>query len=75
MDGNGSPLKNAVFGVWDDPKCDESDRDILAKLTTGADGLSQEGEPENKKNMMEEGGIYKNQRSLARTLIFILFTI
>ena len=33
--------------------------DILAKLTTGADGLSQEGEPENKKNVMEEGGYIK----------------
>ena len=57
VDGNGSPLKNAVFGVWDDPKCDESDKRPLATLTTGADGLSQEGEPENKKNMMEEGDI------------------
>ena len=54
VDGNGSPLKNAVFGVWDDPKCDEGDSQRLATLTTGADG----GELKNKKNMMEgEGGI------------------
>lgn len=49
VDGNGSPLKNAVFGVWDDPKCDEGDSQRLATLTTGAKGLSQEGELKNKK--------------------------
>ena len=38
VDGNGSPLKNAVFGIWDDPKCDEGDSQRLAMLTTGADG-------------------------------------
>ena len=41
VDGNGSPLKNAVFGIWDDPKCDEGDSQRLATLTTGNDGLSQ----------------------------------
>ena len=51
VDGNGSPLKNAVFGIWDDPKCDESGKKVLEYLTTGDDGLSQEGEPENKKNI------------------------
>ena len=45
VDGNGSPLKNAVFGIWDDPKCDESGKKVLEYLTTGDDGLSQEGEP------------------------------
>ena len=45
VDGNGSPLKNAVFGIWDDPKCDEGDSQRLAMLTTGADG----GELKNKK--------------------------
>ena len=49
VDGNGSPLKNAVFGIWDDPKCDEGDSQRLATLTTGAKGLSQEGELKNKK--------------------------
>ena len=38
VDGNGSPPKNAVFGIWDDPKCDEGDSQRLAMLTTGADG-------------------------------------
>ena len=51
VDGNGSPLKNAVFGVWDDPECDESGKKVLEYLTTGDDGLSQEGELENKKNI------------------------
>ena len=58
VDGNGSPLKNAVFGIWDDPKCDESDKRPLATLTTGNDGLSQEGEPENKKIYDGGGGEY-----------------
>lgn len=34
-------MPNAVFGVWDDPKCDESDKRPLATLTTGANGVSQ----------------------------------
>ena len=38
VDGNGSPLKNAVFGIWDNPKCEGIQ---IASLTTGADGLSQ----------------------------------
>lgn len=59
VDGNGSPLKNAVFGIWDDKAKLDGGADPLATLTTGADGLSQEGEPENKKNMMEEGGYIK----------------
>ena len=42
VDGNGSPLKNAVFGVWDNPKCEGIQ---IVSLTTGADG----GELKNKK--------------------------
>ena len=38
VDGNGSPLKNAVFGIWDNPKCEGIQ---IVSLTTGADGLSQ----------------------------------
>ena len=49
VDGNGSPLKNAVFGIWDDKAKLDGGADPLATLTTGADGFSQEGEPENKK--------------------------
>ena len=59
VDGNGSPLKNAVFGVYDSEEAAKNEDVALAHLTTGADGLSQEGEPENKKNMMEEGGYIK----------------
>ena len=73
MDGNGSPLKNAVFGIYDSEEAAKKEDVALARLTTGADGLSQEGELKNKKDMMEEGE-YKNQRSLARTLIFILLS-
>lgn len=44
-----------MFGIWDDPKCDESGKQVLAYLTTGADGVSGEGErtPEG------DGGIKK----------------
>ena len=73
VDGNGSPLKNAVFGIYDSEEAAKKEDVALARLTTGADGLSQEGELKNKKDMMEEGE-YKNQRSLARTLIFILLS-
>ena len=51
VDGNGSPLKNAVFGVYDSEEAAKNEDVALARLTTGADGLSQEGEPENKKNI------------------------
>ena len=52
VDGNGSPLKNAVFGVYGSEEAAKNEDVALARLTTGADGLSQEGEPENKKNMV-----------------------
>lgn len=53
VDGNGSPFKNAVFGVYDSEEAAKNEDVALARLTTGADGLSQEGgEPENKKNMV-----------------------
>ena len=42
VDGNGSPLKNAVFGIYSDPECKVG---FLTDLTTGADG----GELKNKK--------------------------
>ena len=51
VDGNGSPLKNAVFGVYDSEEAAKNEDVALARLTTGADGLSQEGELENKKNI------------------------
>lgn len=41
VDQNGNPLAGAVFGVWDDPKCEESDKQRLATLTTGANGVSE----------------------------------
>ena len=47
--GNGSPLQNAVFGIYDSEEAAKKEDVALARLTTGADGLSQEGEPENKK--------------------------
>ena len=43
VDGNGSPLKNAVFGVYDSEEAAKNEDVALARLTTGADGLSQEG--------------------------------
>ena len=52
VDGNGSPLKNAVFGVYGSEEAAKNEDVALARLITGADGLSQEGEPENKKNMV-----------------------
>ena len=51
VDGNGSPLQNAVFGIYDSEEAAKKEDVALARLTTGADGLSQEGEPENKKNI------------------------
>ena len=43
VDGNGSPLKNAVFGVYDSEEAAKNEDVALARLTTGTDGLSQEG--------------------------------
>ena len=43
VDGNGSPLKNAVFGIYDSEEAAKKEDVALARLTTGADGLSQEG--------------------------------
>ena len=43
VDGNGSPFKNAVFGVYDSEEAAKNEDVALARLTTGADGLSQEG--------------------------------
>ena len=59
VDGNGSPLKNAVFGIYANEQDAKNEEEEIVRLTTGADGLSQEWEPENKKNMMEEGGYIK----------------
>ena len=43
VDGNGSPFKNAVFGVYDSEEAAKNEDVALARLTTGADRLSQEG--------------------------------
>ena len=51
VDGNGSPLKNAVFGGYANEQDAKNEEEEIVRLTTGADGLSQEGEPENKKNI------------------------
>ena len=58
VDGNGSPLKNAVFGIYDSEEAAKKEDVALARLTTGTDGLSQKGEPENKKIYDGGGGEY-----------------
>ena len=43
VDGNGSPLKNAVFGISANEQDAKNEEEEIVRLTTGADGLSQEG--------------------------------
>jgi len=43
VDGNGSPLKNAVFGIYANEQDAKNEEEEIVRLTTGADGLSQEG--------------------------------
>ena len=41
VDGNGSPLKNAVFGIYANEQDAKNEEEEIVRLTTGADGLSQ----------------------------------
>ena len=43
VDGNGSPLQNAVFGIYANEQDAKNEEEEIVRLTTGADGLSQEG--------------------------------
>ena len=43
VDGNGSPLKNAVFGIYANEQDAKNEEEEIVRLTTGADGLRQEG--------------------------------
>ena len=43
VDGNGSPLKNAVFGIYANEQDAKNEEEEIVRLTTGTDGLSQEG--------------------------------
>ena len=43
VDGNGSPLQNAVFGIYANEQDAKNEEEEIVRLTTGADGLSQGG--------------------------------
>ena len=47
VDGNGSPLKNAVLGIYANEQDAKNEEEEIVRITTGTDGLSQEGEPKN----------------------------
>ena len=52
VDGNGSPLKNAVFGVYDSEEAAKNE-DVPWRVSPPAlTGSVRRGEPENKKNMV-----------------------